>query len=89
MKRFMFISCHALSLTLSGCSSFKKITGQTTDTVLPGNREEVISPDQMTAKDPIVAGQGQTLNQDQIITEPTFPCNPKKQLCPPATKTLQ
>ena len=89
MKRFMFISCLALSLAVTGCSSFKKITGQTTDTVLPGNREEVISPDQMTAKDPIVAGQGQTSNEDQIVTEPTVPCNPKKQLCPPATKTPQ
>ena len=86
MKQFIVIMCLALALT--GCASLKKVTGQTNDTVLPGQREEIIPPDQMTAKDPIVAGQGQA-NADVPADTPVVPCNPKKQLCPPATKTLQ
>jgi hypothetical protein len=60
-------------LLLVGCSGFKKLTGQTNDTVLPGPREEILSPDQQTARDPIVSGQ-----------EPK-PCDPTKTKCPPAT----
>jgi hypothetical protein len=31
---------------LAGCSSFKKLTGQTDNTVLPGEREDILPPDQ-------------------------------------------
>jgi hypothetical protein len=42
---------------LSGCSTFKGLTGQQDNTVLPGQREDVLPPDQQTARDPIVTGQ--------------------------------
>ncbi len=86
MKQVVLIVC--LGLALSGCSTLKKVTGQSNDTVLPGQREEIIPEDQKTAKDPIVAGQGQA-QQDLPSEEPIVPCNPKKQFCPPTTKTLQ
>lgn len=86
MKHFILIMC--LALALSGCSTLKKVTGQSNDTVLPGQREEIIPDDQKTAKDPIVAGQGQA-SADVPTDEPVVPCNPKKQLCPPDSKTLQ
>jgi major membrane immunogen (membrane-anchored lipoprotein) len=77
VKQLALIIC--LSVALAGCSTLKKVTGQSNDTVLQGQREEIIPDDQKTARDPIVAGQ------DQAIV----PCNPKKQLCPPTKKTLQ
>jgi hypothetical protein len=77
-----------LGLALSGCSTLKKVTGQSNDTVLPGQREEIIPDDQKTAKDPTLAGPGQA-QEDLPAEEPIVPCNPKKQLCPPITKTLQ
>jgi hypothetical protein len=57
-------------VALVGCSSIKKMTGQTNDTVLPGPREEILVPDQQTARDPIVTGQD------------ARPCDPKKTKCP-------
>ena len=61
-----------LSLSLAGCSSMKRMTGQIDDSVLPGQREGVLPPDQTVARDPNVSGgpaapgsaiQQQTLNQ--------------------------
>jgi uncharacterized protein YceK len=86
VKQFVLILC--LALALAGCSTLKKVTGQSNDTVLPGQREEIIPEDQKTAKDPIVAGQS-TAQQDVPTDQQVAPCNPKKQLCPPTTKTLQ
>ena len=77
-----------LALTLAGCSTLKKVTGQSNDTVLPGQREEIIPDDQKTARDPIVAGQDQT-STDVPTDQPALACNPKKQLCPPDSKTVQ
>ena len=48
----------ALSLTLlAGCTTFKKVTGSQNDTVLPGQRQDILPPDQQVARDPTVAGQ--------------------------------
>ena len=52
MNRRALISVVALSLALGGCSTFKKLTGKKDNTVLPGQREEILSPDQYTAKSP-------------------------------------
>jgi hypothetical protein len=57
-------------VALVGCSSIKKMTGQTNDTVLPGPREEILVPDQQTARDPIVTGQDDA------------PCDPTITKCP-------
>ncbi len=58
-----------LAVALSGCTTLKKLTGKTDDTVLPGQREEILPPDQQTARDPVVTGQ-----------QPR-PCNPKITKC--------
>ena len=48
----------SLSLALlAGCSTLKRATGQIDDTVLPGQRQEVLSPDQQQARDPSITGQ--------------------------------
>jgi uncharacterized protein YceK len=86
VKQLALIIC--LSVALAGCSTLKKVTGQSNDTVLQGQREEIIPDDQKTARDPIVAGQDQA-QEDLPAEEPIVPCNPKKQLCPPTKKTLQ
>ncbi len=34
------------AMLLTGCGSFKKLTGQRNDTVLPGQREDILPADQ-------------------------------------------
>jgi hypothetical protein len=48
-RRALFASV-AASLALGGCSKLKKLTGQSNDTVLPGQREDILPPEQYTAK---------------------------------------
>ncbi len=50
MKRCVLLPVLCVAVLLGGCSTFKKLTGQRNDTVLPGQREEILSPDQYTAK---------------------------------------
>ncbi len=47
----------ALGISVLGCNSVKKMTGQMDDTVLPGQREDILPPDAQTAKDPAVNGK--------------------------------
>lgn len=57
-------------LALVGCTSIKKITGQTNDTLLPGQREDILDAEQQTARDPAVTGKkGET-------------CDPTVSICP-------
>ena len=67
MKQFLIL---VLIVALVGCSSFKKLTGQTNDTILPGQREEVLAPDQQTARDPEV-----TRKKGEL-------CDPTVSICP-------
>jgi len=53
-----------LATSLTACGTVKKFTGQRDDSILPGPREEILPPDQQTARDPEVTG-----------TKPA-PCNP-------------
>ncbi len=50
MNRRSLIALLAASAALGGCSTFKKLTGKSNDTVLPGQREDILTPDQYTAK---------------------------------------
>ena len=59
-----FLLVALLATSLMACSTVKKFTGQRDDSILPGNREEVLPPDQQTARDPEVTGKK------------TAPCNP-------------
>ncbi len=52
---------------LSGCTSVKGLFGGNDNTVLEGNRENVLPPDQQTARDPIVTGD----QQPDLPAEPT------------------
>lgn len=72
MKHLILTLMFAATITLSGCTTFKKITGQTDDTVLPGQRETILPPDQSTARDPQVTGKQ------------AKPCDPKLEQCPPS-----
>lgn len=50
MNRRSLVSLLAVSAALGGCSTFKKLTGKKDDTVLPGQREDILPPDQYTSK---------------------------------------
>ncbi len=71
LNKTILLVC-VLSLSLVGCTTVKRMTGQIDDTVLPGQRENVLPPDQTTARDPNITGgqpapggaiQQQALNQ--------------------------
>jgi hypothetical protein len=72
MKRFM-IFIIAASFALGGCSSIKKLTGQRDDSVLPGQRENVLPPERQVAQDPAVVG-----SRAPQSTEPSAPASPQK-----------
>ena len=42
---------------LGGCTQFKQMTGQIDTTKLPGQREDILPPEQQQARDPVVTGQ--------------------------------
>jgi hypothetical protein len=51
-RRGLILMC-ASAVVLAGCSSspmksLKRLTGQTKDTVLPGEREDILPPDQLS-----------------------------------------
>jgi hypothetical protein len=54
IARHIMIAICAASL-LAGCSTVKKFTGQRNDTVLPGEREDILPADQQV--NPKVGGQ--------------------------------
>jgi hypothetical protein len=57
MKKTPIILGLILVMALTGCSSWKKLIGKNDDTILPGAREDILAPEQQTAKDPKVVGQ--------------------------------
>ncbi|MFT3987307.1 hypothetical protein [Aestuariivirga sp.] len=42
MRKIVLFTLIAASLSIAGCSSINKLTGQTDDTILPGQREDAI-----------------------------------------------
>ena len=46
-----------LATSLMACSTVKRFTGQQDNSVLPGTREDILTPDQQTARDPDVTGK--------------------------------
>lgn len=71
MMKKILIAVVAVAV-LSGCTTLKKVTGQQNDTVLPGAREDILPPDQQTARDPIVTGQPQ-MQQPGVGAKPMVP----------------
>jgi starvation-inducible outer membrane lipoprotein len=60
MKKISIIIFLSVAVALTGCSSWKKLIGKNDDTILPGQREDIISQEHQTAKDPAVLGQQAT-----------------------------
>lgn len=56
LVKFAFLVCIAAGLA-GGCATVKRATGQLDDSVLPGQRENVLPPEQQTARDPGVTGK--------------------------------
>ncbi len=93
MKKFLILG---LSLALlAGCTSLKRVTGQIDDTVLPGQRQEILPPDQQQARDPNVVGNQGTAAATPgapVTGQPNVPpahavasgpvCDSKVDLCP-------
>lgn len=52
----LVVAVASLSIAITGCSAMKRATGQLDDSVLPGQRENVLPPDMQTARDPSVTG---------------------------------
>ena len=52
----LIIACLSLAL-LAGCSTLKRVTGQIDDSVLPGQRQDILPQDQQQSRDPLVTGQ--------------------------------
>jgi hypothetical protein len=57
MKHLAGAALLSLAIALSGCASIKKLTGQRDDSVLPGQREDVLPPEKQIAQDPKVRGK--------------------------------
>ena len=85
--RYFFL-LGAVAVALTGCSTLNSLTGQTDNTVLPGQREDAIPgraqfPDQ---PDPLVqrpaAGQDDT--QTASTAGPIETCKPDDAACQPA-----
>jgi len=68
MKKFTTcVLVAALAISLMACSMVKKFTGQRDDSILPGNREEILPPESQTARDPGVTGtKAEPCNPDDI-----------------------
>jgi hypothetical protein len=64
-----FLLVVLLATSLMACSTVKKFTGQRDDSILPGNREEILPPEAQTARDPEVTGKK------------AAPCNPDDLNC--------
>jgi len=73
MNRRALFSLSLAALALGGCSKLKKLTGQTNDTVLPGQREDILPSDQHTAK------------SEDLTRKPQ--AEPEQQSTPPVTNS--
>jgi hypothetical protein len=73
MKSFHIALVLALSASmLAGCSSLKKFTGQRDDTVLPGEREDILPADQQVNPRPTKSGD---VAADSGACDPTVDLN--------------
>jgi hypothetical protein len=70
MKKLPTLLLMALLATpLTACNTVKKFTGQRDDSILPGNREDILTPEQQTAQDP------------EVLGKKTVPCSPDDLNC--------
>ena len=77
-RHHIIVLC-AAALVLSGCSSLKRLTGQVDDTVLPGERETILSPEQTASPTLEPADAATAADEPAAVDEPIVPdCDPKK-----------
>lgn len=70
MKKLPILLLAALLATpLTACNTVKKFTGQRDDSILPGSREDILTPEQQTAQDP------------EVLGKKTAPCSPDDLNC--------
>lgn len=84
MKRRSLLVLLVAATALAGCGSLKKFTGQRDDTVLPGEREDVLTPEQQRNKRP-------GADKDVAACDPAVDvdCNPPAAPDSVATEDLQ
>ncbi len=79
------------ALLVTGCSQIKRLTGQRDDTILPGERESVLSPSQTKINDPDVkqsSGSAATAPDPNVSNDLAAPCDPEiDSTCTPPAKT--
>jgi hypothetical protein len=79
MKKILIVVLMALlGVSVMGCSTFKKMTGQRDDSILPGQREDILPSDAQTAKDPNVSAKNKQQQQQQETA-----CDPADVNCVP------
>jgi hypothetical protein len=72
MNRSASLALVIIALSVSGCSAFNKLTKKTDNTVLPGQREEILAPDQYKVEDATVNGK-----QQPVEDAPQKACDPQ------------
>lgn len=80
MNTIFFRSLVALFVAtslLGGCSTLKKFTGQRNDKILPGERENILPPDQQVNND--IASKG--AKSAGAGVDAAAPCDPKVEVC--------
>ena len=88
MMRILFRLSLAAAVTgalLGGCGTLKKFTGQRNDTVLPGERENILSPDQQVNQEVDVKG-AKKASPGPADAKPA--CDPNVEDCPPEPDTI-
>jgi hypothetical protein len=81
-----------LTLAVTGCSTFNKLTGQTDETVLPGSREDAIpgraqfpDPSDRAPTVPQPGDQGTAQQQPAQTAPPEVHCQPGDKACQPGS----
>src|SRR5260221_13267115 len=92
MRKFMGLLLVGLTLSVTGCSTFNKMTGQTDETVLPGSREDAIpgktqfpDPSDRAPTEQQPGGQSTAQQQPAPTTTPENHCKPGDKACQPGS----
>ena len=80
-----FVAVFVAASLLGGCSTLKKFTGQRDDKILPGERENILPPDQQVNND---IGTKSAKNADASVdasvdsgADAPAPCDPNVEVC--------